>query len=219
MLAIALLSPTYGLALATPQDRADKAAAIPPAVAALDTAAASLFDAAERRQWSRARTELDKARSAARGAAALEGPFAKAGGELHRYFQAINNLSGDLIEAGTALSVKDARWLVNAADRIAARAGELSQPFVQRSGAIAQRVEVLIFLARRMRRALVWSDGMGYQAAREDFRRLWANMHTQVSALSPGAQKSLDDALARLSSTTNAGHARALQRAVEALRS
>ena len=63
------------------------------------------------------------------------------------------------------MSVKDRRWLASSADRIASRAGELSQPFAERGGTVHQRVEVLLFLARRMRRALVWNDQSGYRSS------------------------------------------------------
>lgn len=194
------------------------ASVVPPQLATLDAAATALFDAAENRQWHEARSMLTSAKAAAQGAASLLDAFVEAGGELHRYYQAINSLSGDLVEAETALSVKDARWLVSAADRIVSRAGELSQPFAERSGSLAQRVEVLLFLARRMRRALVWSDSLGFRSARDDFRRLWHEASTQSSTLPPDTRRALDDALTNLSRTNSAREARDLQRAVEALR-
>ena len=85
------------------------------------------------------------------------------GAWLDRFFEACNNLGADLVEARTALTVKDRRWLVSTAGLIADRAGEFSQPFVEHGNALIPSIESLLFLAPRMRRAVVWQDTIGYR--------------------------------------------------------
>lgn len=219
LIAAATLAPVGALALSlAPRSARAAVVALPAALAELDAAAMSLFDAAEAGQWAQARAALARARSAANAAGPLEGVFTEAGGELHRFFQARNNLTGDLIEARTALSVNDRRWLVSVADRIVARAGELSQPFAERSGTVNQRIDVLLFLARRMRRALVWSDELGYRSARDDFKQLWQSTAPEMATLPPQKRRGLDDALLRLSLSRAANDVKRFYNAVAALR-
>jgi hypothetical protein len=93
----------------------------------------------------RARAATDTIPSAVRDLdVAAMALFDAAEGQLNNFFQARNNLTGDLIEAKTALSVKDRRWLVSSADRIAARAGELAQPFAQQANVLIARIEALL---------------------------------------------------------------------------
>lgn len=219
LIAAATLAPVGALALSlAPRSARAAVAALPAALAALDVAAMSLFDAAEAGQWAQARTALARARAAANATGALEGAFTEAGGALHRFFQARDSLTGDLIEAATALSANDRRWLASSADRIVSRAGELSQPFAERGGTVYQRIEVLLFLARRMRRALVWSDELGYRSARDDFKRLWQSVGPEMSALAPEKRRVLDEALLRLSLSKAATDVKHLYDAVAALR-
>lgn len=218
-MAAATLAPLAALALSLAPRRASAAvSAMPAAIGDLDAAAMSLFDAAEAGQWAQAGTALVRTRAAANAAGALEGAFTQAGGALHRFFQARNKLTGDLLEAETALSVKDRRWLASSADRIVSRAGELSQPFAERAGTVHQRIEVLLFLARRMRRALVWSDESGYRSARDDFKRLWQLTGPEVTSLAPEKRRALDEALLRLSLSKAARDVKRLYDAVAALR-
>ncbi len=219
LIAAAALVPTSALALwLAPRGASAAVSALPAAISDLDAAAMLLFDAAEAGQWTHASAALTRARTAANSTGALEGAFTEAGGALHRFFQARNNLTGDLIEARTALSVKDRRWLVSVADRIVARAGELSQPFAERGGTTIQRIEVLLFLARRMRRALVWSDEPGYRSARDDFKQLWQSMAPEMASLAPEKRRALDDALLRLSLSRAAHDVKRFYDAVAALR-
>ena len=190
---------------------------VPPSVHALDEAAMSLFDAAETGKWSAAKQALERARVAASTAAGIESAYVEAGGELRHYFEARNNLNADLIEARTALSVKDRRWLVSSADRIAQRAGELAQPFARGSNTNADRIDTLLFLARRIRRARVWQDNMGLRATRDDFRRLWKVTRTELTGIPADKLRALDDALARLSEPGNGASENALYHAVRAL--
>ena len=162
-------------AAGTPAISAGAAAtARPAAVTALDTASMALFDAAEAADWGRAEAALQLADTAAAGIASTQAAYVDAGGGLDHFYAATNNLSADLIEAATALSVHDFRWLVGAADRIVARAGELTQPFVDLAGDQGPQIETLLFLIRRMRRALVWHDDGGLRDARDAFERIWS---------------------------------------------
>lgn len=217
LMSAAALGP-LALAAATMASRSARAAGGPPeAVRDLDAAAMALFDAAEAGRWPQARSALAQARRAEAGAGALEGAFTQAGGELHRFFQARNDLSGDLLEAGTAISVKDRRWLVSVADRIVARAGELGQPFVGSRDSTQQRIEVLIYLARRMRRALVWSDESGFRAAQGDFKRLWKLTASELPPQAEAKRRALDLALERTALTKSVPAVRELYDAVAAL--
>ena len=168
--------------------------------------------------WSAAKQALQRAQRAAGAVAPLESAFVDAGGELRHFFQARNDLVGDLIEAKTALSVRDRRWLVSAADRIAARAGELSQPFEMRANALLPRVESLLYLVRRMRRALVWQDHIGLQSAHDDFRRLWSGLKVELTAAPADRVRALDDALISLSLSKSSADVQRLYVAVQQLR-
>ena len=190
----------------------------PSALRDLDAAAMALFDAAETSRWLVAQQALERARTAADAVGGLESAYLTAGGRLTHFFQARNNLSGDLIEAKTALSMKDRRWLVNGADRIAARAGELSQPFAEHTNAIIPRIEALLFLTRRMRRALVWQDNIGYRAAQDDFKRLWRAMGDEVDKQPPDKVRALGDAFARVTLSRSSTDLRSLYTAIRGLR-
>lgn len=217
LIAAAVLAAGSGLSL-TPLRARATGTAMPSILKELDAAALALFDSAEASQWERARAALARARTAANAADSLEAAFTEAGGELHRFFQARNNLAGDLVEAGTALSVKDRRWLVSTADRIAARAGELSQPFAERTGSVPQRIEVLLFLARRMRRALVWADEVGFRSAQRDFRRLWQSTAIELTPDVSERRRVLEEALTHLTLSRSTAAIQQLYDAVAALR-
>ena len=212
--------PLIGLAAFVPARPARAAAdSTPPAaVRDLDAAAMALFDAAEAGHWSAARQALGWARAAAAAVDAIEPAYLAAGGQLSRFFEARNNLGGDLVEARTALSVKDRRWLVSTAGRIADRAGEFSQPFVEHGNALIPSIESLLFLARRMRRAVVWQDSIGYRNAHDDFKRLWDGVRDQLRQKSPDKVRALDDALARMTQARSTLEAKALYAAVQQLR-
>ena len=216
----AMLVPAGGLVLSLATRRAHAASPAPnlaPALSELDAAAMALFDAAEAGRWPQCQAALKRACTAAGATSELESRFTEAGGELDRFFEARNGLSGDLVEAGIALSAKDRRWLVSCADRIIMRAGELSQPFVRRAGTTDQRGEVLLFLARRMRRALVWSDDMGYRSALEDFRSLWQATRASLSGVPADKLRALDDALTKLALSRASADVRRLYDAVATL--
>ena len=217
--ALPLLGLGLGLALAPPRAARAAAERTPATLRALDTAAMALFDAAEGAHWAAARRALDQAQASGATVATLEPDFLSAGGELWHFFEAHNNLSADLVEARIALSVKDKRWLVSCADRIAARAGELSQPFAAHADALLPRVESLLFLARRMRSALVWGDTFGLDGARVDFRRLWLPLRLALKGHQPAHRlQAIDDALARTAESRSASDVKALYGAVQALR-
>ena len=194
------------------------AAAAPAQLGALDRAAMALFDAAEAGNWAHATAALAHAQTAADAVAVLESTYVAAGGELRRFFQARNDLVGDLIEAKTALSVKDRRWLVSSAGRIASRAGELSEPFTTHSNALVPRVTSLLFLARRMRQALVWQDNAGLRTAQDDFRRLWSSLRAELTDVPPDKVHALDDSLKRAIAAGSRANVMAVYRDVLALR-
>ena len=202
----------------TPRSAHAAASAVPSALNELDRAAVALLDAGETGQWMAAGQALARARKAAHSVAPLESAFVEAGGELRHFFQARNDLVADLIEAKTALSVKDRRWMSSAAVQIAARAGELSQPFSARSGALLPQVESLLYLARRMRRALVWRDDIGFRSAQDDFKRLWSALKGELASAPPDRVRVLDDALVSISSSTSTADIRRLYAAVQQLR-
>lgn len=191
---------------------------IPPALRELDTAAMDLFDAAEIGDWPAARQALGRAQNAADSASGMESDFVGAGGQLSDFFQARNHLTGELIEAQTALSVEDKRWLINCAGRIAARAGELVQPFVDQSDALTPRIEALLFLARRMRQARIWQDDIGFDVAQDDFRRLWQSLRNDLKGEPENRMAALDRALIRVGDSRSSADLRALYAATRGLR-
>ena len=212
--------PLIGLAAFGPARpaRAAPGNAPPAAVRDLDSAAMALFDAAEASQWAAAHAALARTRTAAAAVDAIEPAYLAAGGQLSRFFEARNNLGGDLVEARTALSVKDRRWLVSTAGRIADRAGEFSQPFVEHGDALIPSIESLLFLARRMRRAVVWQDSIGYRNAHDDFKRLWDGIRDPLRQKSPDQARALDQALAGMTQARSTAQAKALYAAVQRLR-
>lgn len=191
---------------------------IPQPVRELDEASMALLDAAENGEWQAGREALARAQAAAVAMAAVESNFVAAGGQQSDFFQARNNLTADLIEAQTALSVKEKRWLASCAVRLAGRAGELSQPFADESNELAPRVEALLFLARRMRQAKVWQDDMGFSVAQDDFKRLWQNLHGELARRSTARVRALDDALAAISNDSSSANLKSLYNAVQGLR-
>ena len=194
------------------------AAAIPLPLVELDRAAMAIFDAAEAGQWAAARQALARAQPAVDAVPSLESAFVDAGGELGHFFAVRNDLAGDLLEAKTALSMKDRRWLVSAADRIVARAGELSLPFAARANALLPRLESLLYLVRLMRRALVWQDTVGFRSARDDFKQLWTALKNGLPSAPADRLRALDDALIRVTLSRSIGDARRLYAAVQRLR-
>lgn len=216
--ALPLLGLGLGLVLAPQRPARAATERTPATLRALDAAAMTLFDAAEGAHWTAARRALDRAQASAATVAALEPDFLSAGGELRHFFEAHNNLSADLVEARIALSVKDKRWLVSCADRIAMRAGELSQPFAAHADALLPRIDSLLFLARRMRTALVWSDRSGLDSAQVDFRRLWPPLRLTLKGQPAARLQAIDDALTRTAESHSASDGKALYGAVQALR-
>ena len=190
----------------------------PSALRDLDAAAMALFDAGETSRWPVAQQALERARTAADVVGGLESTYLAAGGRLSQFFQARNDLTGDLIEAKTALTAKDRRWLVSSADRIAARAGELSQPFAEHGNALIPRIEALLHLARRMRRALVWKDNNGFRAAQDDFERLWHALRHELDKQPRDRVRALDDALTRVAVSRSSADLRSLYTALQKLR-
>jgi hypothetical protein len=192
---------------------------LPAAVSDLDQAAMALFNAAEAGEWNAARTALERARAAAAATDTLDAAYVQAGGDRYRFFEGRNGLRGDLVEARTALSVKDSRWLVSTADRILAHAGELALPFAMHANVLVPRLEALLSLARRMRRARVWNDASGYEAAQQDFDTLWKALRGELGGkVATERMRALDDALRGLTSSATSGDLRRLYDAVAALR-
>jgi hypothetical protein len=193
------------------------APAIPRPLLDLDSAAMALFDAAEATRWDDAHNALAKVEGSAGAIAALEARYTEAGGNLERFFEATNHLSADLIDARAAESVRDRAWLLASADNILERAGDLTEPFARRTDAALPRIEVLLVLARRMRRALDWQDVPGFEAALRDFNRLWPIVRSQVAARMPGQVQAVDQALVPIAQSRTVDNLRALSTAVHKL--
>ncbi len=191
---------------------------MPTAVRSLDNAAMALFDAAEAANWADGARDLARAKQAAREVNRLGGAFTDAGGATENYIEVQNNLSADLMEADLALSVRDKRWLINSADRVASRAGELSQPFAAKAKGLTPRIETLLFLDRRMRRALVWSDDEGYRSANEAFKNVWSSLKTELGGRASDKAEALDQAFARLRGESSSANLKALYAAIQELR-
>ncbi|MDQ6629036.1 MAG: hypothetical protein M3Z29_11430 [Pseudomonadota bacterium] len=214
-----LLSPiTLASALGLPLRAHAAGPTLPHAVGSLDEAAMALFDAAEAADWAEAEQALARAKTAALEANDLQSKFIAANGAISRFIEAQNNLGADLIEAGTALSVRDQRWLVSSADRIESRAGELSQPFIEHADALVPRIETLLFLARRMRRALVWHDDGGYRQASDSFRRIAASLRGDLGKRSPEGTRALELALHRVGDSPSRANLKSLYAAILRLR-
>ena len=167
----------------------------PAAGRALDVAATDLFNAAQAGKWSDAAQALGQIRTIAPGLNDLEATYVEAGGNLEDFFQVVNNLSADAMEADTALSTKNQRWLLSCADRVVSRAGELARPFAVGANAIAPRIDTLLFLVRRMQRALVWSDGDGFTNAHAAFVRLWPGLRSELAGKLASAVDAVQRAL------------------------
>ena len=216
---VMLLAPiALASSLGLPLGASAASAALPGVAGSLDDAAMALFDAAETANWAEAEEALGRARTAALEVNGLQSKFIAAGGAISRFIEVQNNLGADLIEAGTALSVRDQRWLISSADRIESRAGELSQPFLDRTDALFPRIETLLFLARRMRRALVWHDDGGYRQAFDDFRRVASPLHAELGKRSPEGTRALDRALERMGDSPSSVGLKALYAAILRLR-
>lgn len=213
-----LPSISWASALGLPLRVSAASTSLPVAVSSLDEAAMTLFDAAETADWAEAEQALGRAKAAALGTNDLQSKFIAAGGAISRFIEVQNNLGADLIEAGTALSVRDQRWLIGSADRIESRAGELSQPFLDHTDALAPRLETLLFLARRMRRALVWHDDGGYRQARDDFTRIASPLRGALGKRSPQGTRALELALQRVGDSPSRADLKSLYAAVLGLR-
>ena len=147
----------------------------------------------------------------------LESAYLAAGGDTEDFIQVLNNLSDDAIEAGTALSTKDRRWLVSCADRIASRAGELSRPFAGRADAVVPRIDTLLFLARRMRRALVWRNEDGLISAQDAFTQLWSRLRKELAGKQATAADAVQRALAGIEKPPTRAEIKRLYEATQAL--
>ena len=192
--------------------------AVPLAVQGLDRAAMALFDAAEAADWAGASKAVASARAAAAEVAGLESSFADAGGSVEAFIQVHDNLGGDLIEASTAVSSRDQRWLISSADRIATRAGELSMPFEQGTVAAVPRVETLLFLARRIRRARIWQDREGLNSASDDFNRLLTALEPQLQGNALAKASALRKAFASIGLKSSPADLKRFYGDVQALR-
>ncbi len=147
----------------------------------------------------------------------MEPAYVDAGGELGQFIEAQNNLNADDLEAGVALSVHDSRWLINAADSVATRAGQFSVPFVAHTGELVPRLEVLLFLDRRMRRARVWHDDAGARDAHDAFLRLWSEMRTALIANPSLRVQVLESMASRLQDPESAADLLGLTSAIQGL--
>ncbi|MEO8835992.1 MAG: hypothetical protein ABI364_04565 [Caldimonas sp.] len=208
------LRPSIGRAEVAP---AGRNAVVPGDVRALDVAATDLFDAAEAGNWDDAALALRRVRSIAPGVSGLESAYLAAGGGIDHFIEVVDNLNGDAIEAGTALSTKDRPWLVSCADRIASRAGELSQPFDARTGTVVPRFDTLLFLVRRMRRALVWRDEGGLIDAHHAFTRLWSKLRPELAGQQAAGADAVERALADVGQPPTRNQLKQLYKATQAL--
>jgi hypothetical protein len=190
---------------------------IPQPLLDLDSAAMALFDAAEAAHWDDAHDALSKVEASATAIPALEARFTEAGGELERFFEATNHLTADLIDARAAVGVHDKAWLLASADSILERAGDLTEPFARRTDAVLPRIEVLLVLARRMRRALDWQDAQGFDAALRDFNRLWLIVRPQLADRTPDRVRAVEQSLASIPQGRTVANLRALSTAVHEL--
>lgn len=120
--------------------------------------------------------------------------------------------------ADIALSSKDRRWLISSADRIATDAGELSEAFSGHTNAITPRIETLLYLARRMRRAPVWQDSFGFRNARDDFNRMWLTLRPQLARQPRKDLAAVDESLTLFSRSGAGTDGKALYAAIQRLR-
>jgi hypothetical protein len=215
---VSLLAIVLGTVFSTVFGTSAAAAGLPATIQSLDIDAMKLFDAAESGDWASAGKALDRAKVAGEEVKGLESAYVDAGGRLGNFYQVQNNLGADLIEASTALSVRDRRWLVSASDRIESNTGELSQPFADGKNAVVPTIETLLFLARRMRRALVWEDDDGLRNASADFRHLWPSLRSDLAGRSPAKVAALEQALTRIGSSPSRADVKALYAATRDLR-
>jgi len=212
-LGIALLAGAGRLAEASPAP----ASTVPQTVIDLDASTLAFFEAAKAGRWDDVHKELEAVRNAARSVPELQSSFTDAGGELSRFFAATNALTADLVDAAAAESVWDRTWVVSAAENLLARAGDLTEPYAARIDATAPRLEVLLVLARRMRRAPEWLDTTGYASARRSFDRLWPALRGQLGAQRPHLVESVDAARAGIAGPPSPANAHTLYVAVRNL--
>ncbi|MEO7937807.1 MAG: hypothetical protein ABIR55_04225 [Burkholderiaceae bacterium] len=216
VLALPLLTLAWSLGACRSAFAADTP--VPPTVSALDSAAMAMFDAGETRDWAAASAALVRAKNAARDVAQLQTIYVTSGGTLEHFFEVQNNLRSDLMEADTATSVQDQRWLVRAADHLVTRAGELSEPFKPRHNSILPRVETLLFLARRMRRARVSQDANDYADASATFGQLWSALRHDLPASAASQATALEQALSGMGASSTSADIRKFYLAVATLR-
>lgn len=191
---------------------------LPAMASALNGAAMALFDAAETSDWVAAAAALGRAQNVTRAIGELDTAYVTSGGSREHFFEARNNLSADLIDAKSAISVQDRPWLMRAADELVTRAGELSEPFRRRDNTIVQRIETLLSLARRMRRARVSEDAGDLADASAAFRRLWSTVRGQLPGGTTPQTAALEQALAGIDTSSSSADLRKLYQAVAALR-
>lgn len=79
----------------------------------------------------------------------------------------------------------------------------------------ALKVDTAMFLARRMRNALVGGDTLAYESAHQDFSRLWLDLRRSLADLDRAKVAALDRALTLAALSRNAQTVRELQRAAQ----
>lgn len=102
--------------------------------------------------------------------------------------------------------------------RIESRAGELLQPLVDHTDALAPCIETLLFLVRRMRRDLVWHDDGGHRQARDDFRRTALALRGALGTRSPRGTPALELAMERVGDSPSRADLKSLYAAILGLR-
>jgi len=204
------------LAATAPAARA-AARPVPQPLLDLGSAATKLFNAAESGSWETIQAALATVQAAVERVRGAEKAYAEAGGPVNRFFEAGHYLEAEMVDARAAASVRDRPWLVSTADNILSRVGDLTAPFADGSDQLLPQAEALLFLTRRMRRALAWDDADGMTLARRDFDRLWKRLRGEVASQAPAKVRSVDAALGAVARARTVASLRALAAAVRGL--
>jgi len=123
-----------------------------------------------------------------------------------------------LARADRAAAGADRIALGKAANRMTLLAGELAQPFADAQEApTALKVDVAMYLAWRMRQALISGDTSGYEAAHAAFDRLWLDVQRSTPGVDDVRLAALERALTMAALSHSAQAVIELQSAAQAV--
>jgi len=178
-----------------------------------------LFDAAATMHWRSARVALQALHEQiGQLDETSRTQFTAAGGPVENWLAARAGLLAGLARADRAAAGADGIALGKAANRMTLLAGELAQPFADAQEApTALKVDVAMYLAWRMRQALISGDTSGYEAAHAAFDRLWLDVQRSTPGVDDVRLAALERALTMAALSHSAQTVIELQSAAQAV--